>query len=97
MQDRHQDDTLRDGEIEPITITVFILIVFLIVPFTMLSPFRYPQPSALDEALKARSITLALRAGGFEQRTALQRAAADPGFVAASKTPTSGAPRSLSQ
>jgi hypothetical protein len=40
-----------DSEIEPITCVLFVLIVFLIVPFTMLSPFRYPEPSALDKVL----------------------------------------------
>jgi hypothetical protein len=47
---REQQEDL-EAEIDPITCVVFVLIVFLIVPFTLLSPFRYPQPSALDKLL----------------------------------------------
>ncbi|MEX2127469.1 MAG: hypothetical protein WD871_04420 [Xanthobacteraceae bacterium] len=44
-----------DAEIDSITCIIFVLIIFLIVPFTMLSPFRYPQPSTLDQLLSVNN------------------------------------------
>jgi hypothetical protein len=51
QNDPRNPERVVDSEIEPITFVLFVLIIFLIVPFTMLSPFRYPQPSALDALL----------------------------------------------
>ena len=34
---------------------VFVVFVFLIVPFTLLSPFRYPQTSVLDKLLSVNT------------------------------------------
>jgi hypothetical protein len=42
---------MLDGEIEPIICVIFLLFVFLLVPFTVLSPFRYPERSALDKIM----------------------------------------------
>lgn len=53
-QNAQKDQRFRDAEIDPATCVLFILIVFLIIPFTLLSPFRYPQPSALDRAILLR-------------------------------------------
>jgi hypothetical protein len=38
-----------DAEVSLTACALFVLIVCLIVPFTALSPFRYPHPSALDK------------------------------------------------
>ncbi|HEY7457593.1 MAG TPA: hypothetical protein VH765_02470 [Xanthobacteraceae bacterium] len=50
-KNRREQRDLLDSEIDPITCIAFVLIVFLIIPFTLLSPFRYPQPSTLDKML----------------------------------------------
>ena len=51
-----------DSEIDPIACVVFLLIVFLIVPFTLLSPFNYPRTSTLDKFLSVNSGQYAVRA-----------------------------------
>jgi hypothetical protein len=69
------------GEIDPITCIVFVLIVFLIVPFTMLSPFRYPAPSALDKLLAVNvqhPSTPAISNAPFFARSASERTAGLP-------------------
>jgi hypothetical protein len=48
-------DSVLDSEIDAVTCTAFVLAVFVIVPFTMLSPFRYPQPSQLDQLLSVNN------------------------------------------
>lgn len=47
---RKQDQDLN-SEIDPAMCIAFVLFVFLIVPFTLLSPFNYPQTSTLDKFL----------------------------------------------
>jgi hypothetical protein len=49
-QDRH-----LDSEIDPVMCIAFVLFVFVIVPFTLLSPFHYPQTSALDKFLSVNA------------------------------------------
>jgi hypothetical protein len=50
-----EDDRYLESEIDPVACVVFLLIVFLIVPFTLLSPFSYPQTSTLDKFLSVNS------------------------------------------
>jgi hypothetical protein len=50
-----------DYEIDPVMCILFVVIVFLLVPFTLLSPFRYPQPSVLDKFLAVNSTEYAPR------------------------------------
>jgi hypothetical protein len=50
-----------ESEIDPIACVVFLLIVFLIVPFTLLSPFSYPRTSTLDKFLSVNSGQYAAR------------------------------------
>jgi hypothetical protein len=51
---RKQDQHLN-SEIDPVMCVAFVLFVFLIVPFTLLSPFQYPQTSALDKLLSVNT------------------------------------------
>jgi hypothetical protein len=51
---RKQDRRL-DSEIDPVMCIAFVLFVFLIVPFTLLSPFHYPRTSELDKFLSVNS------------------------------------------
>jgi hypothetical protein len=56
------DDRHLDSEIDPIAFVLFLLIVFLIVPFTLLSPFNYPRTSTLDKLLSVNSGQYTVRA-----------------------------------
>jgi hypothetical protein len=47
----HRHDRHLEPEIDPVMCILFVVFVFLIVPFTLLSPFRYPQTSVLDKLL----------------------------------------------
>lgn len=51
---RKQDQNLN-SEIDPAMCIAFVLFVFLIVPFTLLSPFHYPQTSTLDKFLSVNA------------------------------------------
>jgi hypothetical protein len=51
---RKQDQDLN-SEIDPAMCFAFVLFVFLIVPFTLLSPFNYPQTSTLDKFLSVNA------------------------------------------
>jgi hypothetical protein len=51
---RRQDRRL-ESEIDPVTCIAFVLFVFLIVPFTLLSPFHYPRTSELDKLLSVNT------------------------------------------
>ena len=51
---RKQDRDL-EPEIDPVTCVAFVLFVFVIVPFTLLSPFHYPQTSALDKLMSVNT------------------------------------------
>jgi hypothetical protein len=48
-------DQHLDSEIDPAMCIAFVLFVFLIVPFTLLSPFNYPQTSTLDKFLSVNA------------------------------------------
>jgi hypothetical protein len=50
-QDPYERDGVFASEIDPAACAVFVIALFVIVPFTLLSPFRYPQPSELDRLL----------------------------------------------
>jgi hypothetical protein len=50
-QIRIKTDPQLDREVDPVMCIAFVVFVFLIVPFTLLSPFLYPQTSVLDKLL----------------------------------------------
>jgi hypothetical protein len=86
---RKQDQNLN-SEVDPFMCVAFVLFVFLIVPFTLLSPFQYPQTSALDKLLSVNA-QYTSRAGEttFSQYRAIDRsvaAAGDPQAATGSVT-----------